>query len=174
MTQRFERLTLALASVISLSCASAPRVDIQSEEQKIRELDRQWQAAAAANDAARFASFYAEDAMMLTAEMPIVRGRAAIEEGLRQMFSTPGLVFKFNQQFLDVAKSGDMAYDIGSVSVTTNGVESKGKYLVVWKKINGEWKAVADANSTDQPAPAPAATTVVFEVERRGDALCVE
>ena len=163
------RMVLGLVVFSSVSCASAPRVDIASEEQRLRELDRQWQAAAAANDAAKFASFYAPDAMMLSAEMPIVKGRANIEEGIRQMFNTPGLVFRFNQQLLDVAASGDMAYDIGDVSVTVNGNESKGKYLVVWKKINGEWKAVADANSTNAPAPAP--PSVVVEIERASEAF---
>ena len=169
MSHRIERATLVLASLATLSCASAPRVDIQSEEQRLRELDRQWQAAAAAKDAARFASFYSDDAIMLSAEMPMVKGRAAIEEGIRQMFNVPGLVFTFQQQLLDVAKGGDMAYEVGTASVTTNGVESKGKYLVAWKKINGEWKAVADANSTDAPAPAPPA--IVFEIDPGGDAF---
>jgi hypothetical protein len=30
-----------------------------------------------------------------------------------------------------------------------------GKYLVVWKKINGEWFAVALSFTSDTPAPVP-------------------
>jgi hypothetical protein len=35
-----------------------------------------------------------------------------------------------------------------------------GKYLAVWKKIDGEWYIVALSYSSDAPAPAPVGTSM--------------
>ena len=50
-----------------------------------------------------------------------------------------------------------MAYDVGTYRLAYDGpsgpVEDNGKYLVVWEKRDGEWKAVADMINTDRPLP---------------------
>jgi ketosteroid isomerase-like protein len=40
---------------------------------------------------------------------------------------------------------------------TGKPVVDHGKYVTVWKKQSGGWKAVADIVNSDLPAPAPAA-----------------
>ena len=162
------RIGLTLMAVVaSLGCASAPRVDVQTEEQRIRELNRQWIAAAAAKDADRFASFYSEDAVSLGANIPITRGKAAIRSGMAEMFKMPGLLFSFEPTNIEIAQSGDMAYELGTYRLTTDGsagpAEDRGKYLTVWRKVNGEWKSVADATNSDLPLPEPPVVVVDFE-----------
>ena len=55
-----------------------------------------------------------------------------------------------------MGRSGDLAYEIGAWDMRLNDkdgkpVNSKGKYVVVWKKQpSGEWKAVVDMENTDQ------------------------
>ena len=57
-----------------------------------------------------------------------------------------------------VASSGDMALDRGTyrMTVAPDGTEQTdtGKYVVVWRKIGGEWKAAADIFNSDLPATA--------------------
>ena len=50
-----------------------------------------------------------------------------------------------------------MAYEIGTYALGFRGdkglVQEKGKYVVVWKKVGGTWKAAADIFNSDGPAP---------------------
>ena len=56
--------TLALV----LGCASAPRVNMATEEQAIRDLDAQWVRAIAAKDIDAITSYYAPDAHLMISE----------------------------------------------------------------------------------------------------------
>ncbi|HTA95878.1 MAG TPA: DUF4440 domain-containing protein, partial [Verrucomicrobiae bacterium] len=57
---------------------------------------------------------------------------------------------------VEVARSGDLAYDTGAYSFTRNDASGKpvtatGKYLVVWKKqADGKWKVIQDIDNRDQ------------------------
>jgi ketosteroid isomerase-like protein len=69
----------------------------------------------------------------------------------------PGLSFTFQPQTIKVAHSGDLAYEIGTYSLSYDGdqgrVQDMGKYLVVWEKVDGDWKAMVDTDNSDLPAP---------------------
>jgi len=54
-----------------------------------------------------------------------------------------------------VSKAQDMAYDIGTFELKLNDAQGApmtipGKYVVVWVKQGGEWKAQADCFNTDK------------------------
>ncbi len=57
---------------------------------------------------------------------------------------------------VEVARSGDIAYETGTYALTSTdkkgkATTSKGKYVVVWKKQpDGKWKAAADIWNPDQ------------------------
>ena len=54
---------------------------------------------------------------------------------------------------IEVAESGELAYDVGTTVAHLKGpdgpFEDQQKYLFVWKKIDGKWKAVAGHFSSD-------------------------
>ena len=128
----------------------------QSEEQRIRDLDKEWSAAAASKDAAKTAAFYAEDGALMPFNGPIVNGKAKIQETWAGLMAKPGFALHFEPTRIVVAKSHDMAYDIGTFELTMNDDKGKpatmvGKFLVAWKKQpNGEWKVEADCFNTDK------------------------
>lgn len=56
---------------------------------------------------------------------------------------------------VEVANSRDMAFDLGTVVLNLDDDKGKsttipGKYVVVWKKQNKEWKVEADIFNTDK------------------------
>jgi ketosteroid isomerase-like protein len=59
----------------------------------------------------------------------------------------------------EASRGGDLAYTVGTYQFTLNNAKGKpvtdrGKYMTVWKKQpDGKWKAVADTNNSDLPAP---------------------
>jgi len=127
-----------------------------SDEQRIRDLDKQWSNAAASKDAAKTAGFYAADGSMLPFNGPIVNGRAKVQEAWAGLMSKPGFSIHFEPTRIVVAKSADVAFDIGMFELTMNDDHGKpatvvGKYLVAWaKQKDGEWKAAADCFNTDK------------------------
>jgi uncharacterized protein (TIGR02246 family) len=134
---------------------TAPKADREAEEQRIRQLDRQWVAAVSKKDVAAIVEFYAPDARIMPANAPTARGRVAIAEVWRDILGLPGVDFRFEPQVIKVAEAADVAYDIGTYSLShdaTGGrVQDRGKYLVVWEKVGGQWKAMVDTFSSDLP-----------------------
>ncbi|HUA56490.1 MAG TPA: DUF4440 domain-containing protein [Candidatus Sulfotelmatobacter sp.] len=128
------------------------------DEQRIRQLDRDWVAKVAAKDLAGTVAFYAKDGVLMAPNAPPAEGTAAITEGWRGILGLPNGSLTFAPTRVMVAKSRDLAYETGTYGLAFDGpkgrVQDQGKYVVVWKKEAGRWKAAADIfNSNLPPAP---------------------
>jgi len=127
-----------------------------SDEEAIREAVAAWSKAAREKELDRCLSFYTDDASLLPFNAPIAEGKDQIRHVWSMLMSNPGYSLHFEPTKIEVAKSGDLAYEIGEFDLTLANDERKpnpmrGKYIVVWKKqINGMWKAAADIFNTDQ------------------------
>jgi ketosteroid isomerase-like protein len=154
--QRFAAFlpTLLLAC---LSCSRVPQVDTAAEALAIRELDRQWQAAVEARDIEACLRFYAPGAVEMQPSTPAIAGLPAIRAWFESGLLQPGITNVFTSDTIEVAASGDLAYDRGtyrfSMETPDGRVEDVGKYLMIWKKIDGEWKVIADISNSDRPRP---------------------
>lgn len=134
-----------------------------AEEATLRGLIGDWAAAAQAKDVEKFVSAYADDAVMMFEDAPDVSGKAAIREALGGLMQDPNFSLTFGTTAVDVARSGDLAYEAGNYSLTMTdpttkkAVNEKGNYIVVWKKqADGSWKVVRDVPVSDGPAtPVP-------------------
>jgi uncharacterized protein (TIGR02246 family) len=124
------------------------------DEQKIRDLDAQWYEAERRKDLDGFMRHVAPDAIYLTPNRPPIPGRAAIrravDEAYRTLISIEGRL-----SLVDVAASGDLAYAVGRERTTWRRGEevatTEGSCVVVWKKLAGEWRAVAMSITNDAP-----------------------
>ncbi len=157
--RKFVRSVIIAVCAIALmpQFATAQTVDPMAEEQQIRALDEQWVAAVAGQDAAATAAFYAEDGAILPPGSPIAAGREAIAAVWAGFFKLPGFKLAFAPTLVSVASAGDLAYDIGTYTLGFEGeqgpVQDQGKYVVVWKKVDGAWKVAADIFNSDGAAP---------------------
>ena len=131
-------------------------VDTSADEQAIRGHVDHWLQLVKAKDAAGIANLYAEDGAVMPPNAPIGTGRAAIQQAWASMMQTPGFALTFTPEQIVVSSSGDMALDRGTYSLTVapggKTQSDTGKYVVVWRKIGGEWKAAADIFNSDLPA----------------------
>ena len=145
-------LLLMAGSAFSIAQKSNPNDD----EQAIRKLDKDWSAAAQSKDVDKTVSFYADDASALPFNAPIATGKEQIRQVWAHLTSLPGFALTFGPTKIEVAKSGDLAYDVGTFELKTNDAQGNvttevGKYVVVWKKQSDKtWKAVIDMFSTDK------------------------
>jgi ketosteroid isomerase-like protein len=70
--------------------------------------------------------------------------------------TVPGLKASTSGVIIDVAQSGDLAFERGSFTNTITDAKGKttaesGKLVLVWKKLaDGSWKIAADTNADDQ------------------------
>ena len=90
-------------------------------------------------------------------DAPDMRGMAAIREGIEGMMQDPNFDLSFEADNVVVARSGDLAYETGTYTLTMSDPEErpateKGHYVVVWhKQTDGGWKVVLDAPVSDPP-----------------------
>ena len=134
----------------------AAAVDPAGDEQAIRAQVALWLQLVKAKDAPGIAELYAEEGAVMPPNAPIGKGRAAIQQTWASMMGTPGFDLNFTPEQIVISSSSDMALDRGTytLKVAPAGAmqTDTGKYVVVWRKIGGDWKAVADIFNSDLPA----------------------
>lgn len=133
------RIALVFAFMIALV---APAV---AQKAKIEAVNAKWAELFDKGDFEGVAQLYTVDAIAFPPGSAMVRGRAAIGrmwKGMAEQVSNPKVTT------LEVKRlSPSAAREIGTFSLTTKGPSPKevsGKYLVVWERVQGEWKLAAD------------------------------
>jgi ketosteroid isomerase-like protein len=127
------------------------------EEQELRAVDLAWSDAASRKDLDSVVSYMADDGETLAPNEPAARGKAAIRASWSNLLSLPGVSVRWEPLRVQVGKSGEIGYTSGTYTLSYTGADGKtvsdrGKYLEVWKKVNGKWKCSSDAYNSDLPA----------------------
>ena len=154
----------AAAAITLFATACSDTADTHAADVKaIQANEAQWNEDYLAKDAAKLASHYADNAVLMIPGSPAVSGGDAIRANATQMASDPAMSLKFQASRTDVAKSGDLAYTQGTYTITMTDPQTKhiindhGSYVTTYRKqADGSWKAVADIASSAVPPPVPA------------------
>ena len=156
MTTRIRLVAVALLLMVGIAVSLAQKSNPNADEQAIRKLDKDWSAAAGSKDVGKTVSFYADDASALPFNAPIATGKVQIRQMWSHLTAMPGYALTFSPTKIEVAKSGDLAYDVGTFELKSNDAQGNattavGKYTVVWKKQpDKQWKVIIDMFSTDK------------------------
>jgi uncharacterized protein (TIGR02246 family) len=134
-----------------------------ADEAAIRATAKDWAAASQAKDPQKFASFYTEDARLMFEGAPDTVGTGDILKFVAEVMQDPNFSLNFETTSVDVARSGDIAYELGTYRMTASDPKTRqpatqtGTFVAVWKKqADGSWKCAVDAPNSDAPEPAPA------------------
>jgi ketosteroid isomerase-like protein len=150
---------LVLIGALLIGCKPPEQFDVAAVKAKIEAGNKGYTQALLKGDATAAAGYWDENAVSLSSNMPMVRGRAAIEKGLTVLIQS-GMKYKeFTTTTISVEGAGDIAVELGRAFLTfeMNGrvIADTVKYLTVWKKqADASWKIAYDSPSTDIPAPA--------------------
>lgn len=158
---RLSCVGVVLSSVLLVGCE--PGVDLAAEEAALRARIQGVVAAEARMASGDAVAFYHTDAIVLPSAAPMIRGRDNVRAMYQEFFDSGMLKgFESSVTQLEMAASGDLAYEYGINRFTLNLPSGEaldvGKYVAVWKKVDGEWYAVLVAFNSDAPAPTPVAT----------------
>ena len=148
----------ACAGLLGLTAGCGGGSSTTADAAAIKARSERWSKAGSVKDSASFASFYADDAILLNSGVPAAKGKDAIRAAWKDMLSDPNSKLVFASSRIDVSSSGDMASTTGSYTMTMTNpktkkpVEDKGSYLTVYKKqADGNWKAIEDVASSEIP-----------------------
>ena len=150
-------LPIAGLALIATACAQPPpQPNLAADAATIRQLTAEWFAAENRKDMAATLKAAAQDIVVQPADGPEIRGLPALQQWYEGFYKLPIDTVLGGSLDLAVAASGDLAYDVGWNKVVLKDpsqgtVADSGKYLFVWRKTAGEWKAVAGSFSSNAP-----------------------
>ena len=160
MTSAFA-LCGCLALLLLTSACNQPAADTRAaDESAVRDADAQWAKTASANDLDGTVSYYSDDASLLAPNAPIASDKQSIHAAWAGLL-TPNTSLSWQATKVEVARSGDLAYLIGTYQLITKDAHGKpisdnGKFAEVWKKqADSKWKVVADVFNSDLPVVQP-------------------
>jgi ketosteroid isomerase-like protein len=143
--------------LLTVSCGGT--ANVEQEKTALLQRDAAW--AASVKDGDAFLAFFAPGASWYPTGMPVVTGAGPLRQAYDQMMATPGTVLTWTATKADVAASGDIGYTAGSYEMSAAAMPAeKGKYITVWKKIDGQWKVMEDIGNADA-GPPPSAHVMV-------------
>ena len=162
---RFAMLMCGVTLLVSTwGCARQTVTDTsKADERAVRESEIEMSKALAAKDLEQLMSFFADDALGIYPNTPIIIGKDALRQSWTTTLAIPGFSMSLQPMKVEAARSGDLAYVHGTWTRTMNDAmgkpaADKGDYIVVYKKqLDGRWRIVADIGNSDLPLPsAPA------------------
>jgi uncharacterized protein (TIGR02246 family) len=143
-----------LAVIVTVATALAITVIVkgQGKTDPALKLAPEWAAAFNAKDAAKIASLYAEDAVLMPPNQPTVKGRANIEAHWKGEIQQGATNMQLNP--VESSISGSQAFEAGTSTLTLPGGQTeRGKYLAILKRVGNEWKIAYDIYNSDAPPP---------------------
>ncbi len=152
-------LVIMLAVPFLVSCTTAPPPDTTAEDlQAIKAASEQVINASNQGDAATLAAYYTEEAKRLPPNSLMIVGRESIQAILQAGFDAG--VGDLRITMIELSVSGDMAHEVGKYTNTTQpeegeAISDSGKYVTIWKRVNGTWKIDVLIFNTSIPLPVP-------------------
>lgn len=142
-----KRLPLLAIALLAACVSSSATGDAESAIRAANELfSRNLRAG---NIDAMVDNFYAPDAVVMPPNAPAFRGRDNIKQLFKALAASGQTDVTLTSD--NVMQSCDMATEIGHYDVRGTATHEPGKYVVTWKRIDGQWRAVADIFNANAP-----------------------
>lgn len=134
-----------------LSCAQGPT----NLTEEISEANKAFIDAFNAHDAKTLASVYTSDGILLPPNYEKLEGTEAIDGFWASIFEMG--VDHASLETVYAEGRGDSAYEEGKFLLYSadDDVLDQGKYILIWKKVDGTWKIHIDIWNSSMPLPEP-------------------
>ena len=144
-------VTVSLLLLINASCNTVQQDNAKTHD-AIEDAIEQFMTAFSESDDAAIAALYTEDAKLMPSNSDFVSGNEAVRAFWKSAFDMGIITAKL--ETLEVDAMGDTACEVGKYTLFTEGeqVADSGKYIVIWKMVDGQWKLHRDIWNTSMPA----------------------
>jgi uncharacterized protein (TIGR02246 family) len=148
------RMRVVSVAAIVLIIASSVSAQQREARTAVEAGNKRFSEALKRGDAQGLTSLYTKDAMVFPANSEIVKGREAIK-GMWDGVIAAGIK-GITLTTVEVESCGDIANEVGTYTMMGEGDKEldRGKYIVVWKREDGQWKLHRDIFNTSNPTPA--------------------
>lgn len=155
---RLKHLSAVATIVFASACAPTFQGSTgSSAESEIRARSQALVAAESQKDVEAALAFWEEDAVVHMEGTPALIGKAGVRPVYEQFFASGFVDFTATITDIEVARSGDLAYETGVNNFTFirdgRRVVDVGKYLVVWRRGSDSAWRVAALAVTNNKAP---------------------
>jgi len=151
---------IAALSILFTSCSEptasvAPAFNLDSAKAAIASSNKMYNECFAKNDSTGFVGCYTSDAILMAPNMPALTGSEAIKAFFNGGYAMG--IRGIDLVTTEVNGGAEMVYETGTYSVKDGSGNSleKGKFIVIWKNVNGSWKMHRDIYNSDAPPPPP-------------------
>jgi len=150
-----KKITIIASVLFTLSCNQPKSIDTKAEGEKVMQLSKEWAQVASTKDIEKTLSYWADDAVLMSAGQPPLKGKQAIRQMIEESFKIPGFRINWQPQSIKVSESGDIAYMIENSQVSYSDSTGKpitinNKAVSIWhKQKDGSWKNVVDISTPD-------------------------
>ena len=143
------------ADTVAASAPAASATDHSADAHTIIASDSAWMRNVIAKNVDSLMTYYAPEAVSYGFGAP-ASGTDQIRTEYTKMVKSTITIPKINAGPVSFSNDGSMAFDHGTYSMTVTppggkASNSTGAYLNVWKKMNGQWKLMAEMST---PVPA--------------------
>jgi ketosteroid isomerase-like protein len=164
MKQTSLLLSFLTVGILFSSCDGTPKtddtamvksetveVDMSAVKSEIQTIENAWADAMMKKDVNALVSLYSDDAISMQDGGPVLTGKAAIQAQIEKDFAAPPRFASIAFQTLNVYGTPEEVTETGtSVEKDETGkVINTGKYMVVFKKIDGRYKALVEIYNKD-------------------------
>lgn len=158
-------MTMSLAGLVITGCKnnettsaintkdSAPAFDVNAMKKIIEEKDNAFAKAFVTGDSAVLVNAYTQDGKIFAPNSDVVVGHAAIAKLMSQYLKFG--IKKFTDETTALYGNEDNLIEEGNYYMgdEKGSTIDKGKYIAIWRKVNGDWKMYSDIFNTSLPLP---------------------
>lgn len=162
-------MALSAGAMLLMGSACNPVVDTKAEGAKVNQLNDDWIAAVHAKDVGKIEALFADKSISMDRGKPLFTNPSEIRASFEKSLQDPLFcsTFKGSSDTVEVSASGDLAWNSGPFSFTyttpSGPEEFIGKWITLWKKIDGQWKIIMDYGTDTQIRTLPNSSAALVE-----------
>ncbi len=153
----FLPIALTIGAIFFTACAEQPKptvtFDLASARQEIEASVQDQAALYAKGDSVGYVNYYTTDAEFMESNTPLIKGRKGVESAISG-FIKSGLGLGLKTTNVWGSESCLAEQGIYELHTKDGKQVDIGKYIVLWRKEDGKWKAFRDCFNSDMPLPA--------------------
>lgn len=130
--------------------APTGKPDLAKIRTEIQDLETEFGTAITNNDLDALLEYYADDAISLANDAPMLVGKKAIGEHYKKHVMGDQKTHAY--QTIDVFTEGNLVLETGkSITTDATGQVSTGKYMALYEKRNGQYVCLREMYNSDKP-----------------------